>query len=75
VQQIGDINAEAVDSEFNSGIIPLLIADNIMQWDDSSELISIIKKTDDMKVDESIKIPILYKSPLKESLPASTDPL
>jgi hypothetical protein len=31
VQQIGNINAEAVDSEFNGGIIFSLIADNIMQ--------------------------------------------
>jgi hypothetical protein len=50
-----------------------------MQWDNPPELISIIKKTDDMKVNEPIslnkpvKIPIPHKSPLKESLFASTD--
>jgi len=81
VQQTGGTNAETVDSKFNSEIIPPLIADNIMQWDDPPELISIVKETDSMKVNESIplnepvKIPISHKSSLKESLPISTDPL
>jgi hypothetical protein len=70
-----------MDSEFNSEITFLLIADNIMQWDDPLKPISIIEKTDSMKVDKfillnkSIKVPIPYKSPLKKSLPALTDPL
>jgi hypothetical protein len=81
IQQTDGTDAEAVDSEFNSKIILLLIADNIMQWDNPSELISIIKETDGMKVNKPIllnkpvKVPIPYKFSLKESLPISTDPL
>jgi hypothetical protein len=81
MQQTGGTDAEAVDSEFDSRMTPPLIADDIMQWDDPPELISIIEETDGMKVDKPIslskpvKIPIFHKSPLKEPLPASTDPL
>jgi hypothetical protein len=69
-----------VDSEFDGGMTPPLIADDIMQWDDPPELISIVEETDGMKVDEPIplsepvEVPIPHKSPLKEPLPASTDP-